>query len=100
MLVGRIAQCIDDAEGKGYEEFVLVSHNFELLKAGSAEPDRLMVRRFEGLCNFLQARSSRMQVSPPMRQATALGMAAGGRASVPLHATARRYAEQAVRRFA
>ena len=98
--LAELRAAIDAAHTGGYDEFVIVSHNFELLKPGSAEPDRWMVRRFEGLCAFLRSRSSTLDTSPPMRHGAALGLPAAGRAAVPLHATARRFAEQALRRFA
>ncbi len=97
--LAELKAAIDGAESGGYEEFVLVSHNFEMLKPGSSEPDRWMVRRFDGLCRYLRSRSSTLDVGAPMQGRTALGPAPSGRASVPIHATARRFAEQALRRF-
>jgi hypothetical protein len=42
----------------GWKTFVVVSHSFELIKrikesSGGAVPDRLVIRRMEGLCRFL-----------------------------------------------
>ena len=37
----------------GMSDFVVVSHNFELLKPNTVEPDWIVVRRFESLCKFL-----------------------------------------------
>ncbi len=36
--------------------FVIVSHNFEMLVPGSSECDRMVVRRFVGLCDYLARR--------------------------------------------
>lgn len=41
------------AQKTGVRDFVVVSHNFEMLKPGSAEPDWIVVKRFERLCAFL-----------------------------------------------
>ncbi len=49
------------AEG-GCPHFVIVSHNFEMLRPGSSEPDPLVVRRFEGLCRYLAQNSHRYRV--------------------------------------
>ena len=37
----------------GISDFVIVSHNFEMLKPGSNSPDWVVVKRFERLCAFL-----------------------------------------------
>lgn len=42
-----------DAQRAGLKEFVIVSHNFELLRRGSSEPDWIVAKRFEQLCAFL-----------------------------------------------
>ena len=41
------------AQIAGVRDFVVVSHNFEMLKPGSAAPDWIVVKRFERLCAFL-----------------------------------------------
>ena len=41
------------AERLGTQDFVVVSHNFEMLRAGSSAPDWIVARRFDGLCAFL-----------------------------------------------
>lgn len=89
------------AHDQGQQDLVLVSHNFELLKPGSTEPDRIVARRFERLCRHLAAHPQRFQVQtfPPP------GTAPVAPAAVPalgasLWSTGWRYAEQARRRFA
>ncbi|MCK7579198.1 MAG: hypothetical protein MZV65_28020 [Chromatiales bacterium] len=50
---GEIRAALLGAYALGWPGFVIVSHNFELLKPGSVLPDRLVVRRFQRLCHFL-----------------------------------------------
>lgn len=44
---------MDSAAVAGHQEFVVVSHNFELLKPNSSQPDPIVVKRFENLCCYL-----------------------------------------------
>ena len=89
------------AQRAGHRDFVVVSHNFEMLKPGSSLPDWVVVKRFERLCSYLAANSERfnvrgfgadlmnpLQKSPPASQPKA-----------SLLATTRRYAEQLQRRL-
>lgn len=88
------------ARAQGLQDFVIVSHNFELLKPGSSDPDPVVVRRFERLCAFLQAEQDGLptQVYRPLGvQAAPAGGQTGVRAS--LAATGLRYAEQLFRRL-
>ena len=84
----------------GYEEFVIVSHNFELLKPGTSTPDWWVVRRFTGLCKFLQSAAPDLNVATEMRVRAGAVRAALPRPGVPLLATLRRHLEQAARRLA
>ena len=52
------------AQRQGTRHFVVVSHNFEMLKPGSSQPDWVVVRRFEQLCAFLAANRDLFQVGP------------------------------------
>ncbi|MBN8507282.1 MAG: hypothetical protein J0L57_01575 [Burkholderiales bacterium] len=56
-----------DAEAMGCCDFVIVSHNFEMLKPGSSLPDHIVEGRFDRLCAFLAAHSDRFRVGrfPP-----------------------------------
>jgi hypothetical protein len=52
----EMRQALTSAQQSGWTDFVIVSHNFEMLKPGVAEPDLIVVRRFESLCRFLEER--------------------------------------------
>ncbi len=95
---GELKSALLDAERRGVSHFVIVSHNFEMLKPGSSEPDWFVVRRFEALCRFLAENADRFQVGPFGEHAATA--AAESRPQVPAWATAGRLAEQLVRRFA
>jgi len=93
---GELRNALLDAQRAGQSHFVIVSHNFEMLRPGRSDPDGFVVRRFEALCAFLSSRPdlfdvsaypTRLDVSPPTRR-PAVG---------PLQ-TAVRYVEQALRR--
>lgn len=49
----EMVQAIQASMQQGYEEFVILSHNFEMLKVDNAIPDPVVVRRFEYLCRCL-----------------------------------------------
>jgi hypothetical protein len=96
----ELQAAIVDAGRRGWNDFVLLSHNFELMKQDSAEPDRLVVKRFEKLARFLADNRDTLQVkgfrdlgmpsSPPSLSAPRSGAAP----------TAIRYCEQLARRVA
>ena len=50
---GELRDALLGAQDAGVQNFVIVSHNFEMLKVGSTDPDWTVVRRFERLCGFL-----------------------------------------------
>lgn len=86
----------------GTRDFVVVSHNFEMLKPGSAEPDWFVVKRFERLCDFLASHPEQFQVrsfdndlclTPQQPQP----LKSSPRAT--WSATSRRYVEQVLRRL-
>lgn len=52
----ELAQAIERAAASGWQEFVLLSHGFELMKPGRVEPDPIVVQRFLRLCALLRAR--------------------------------------------
>ncbi len=89
------------AQRAGHRDFVVVSHNFEMLKPATSSPDWVVVKRFERLCSFLAANSqlfcvrgfgadllSPAELSQPLSPPKAT-----------LFATSRRYAEQLQRRL-
>lgn len=91
-------QALQGAARLGTTEFVLVSHNFEMLRPGSSLPDRIVERRFDRLCRVLaQHRSSWPCVG--LGAIKPLPSAPLGRPRVSALATARRHAEQALRRL-
>lgn len=49
----ELQQAMQDARCKGHSTFVVLSHNFEMLRSSSVDPDPWIVRRFERLCGFL-----------------------------------------------
>lgn len=87
-----------DAQQKGAQHFVVVSHNFEMLKPGSAQPDWVVVRRFKQLCAFLGQHRDLFAVGS-FTPAQAVPAAMVQRPRAGWMATAIRYAEQAQRRL-
>jgi len=82
------------------QHFVVLSHNFEMLKQKRSEPDALVVARFVQLCAFLDAQRGRMEVSTMAHVPVLIGKAPYpplAHASLP--ATLRRHGEQAIRRL-
>lgn len=87
------------ADSSGLLDFVIVSHNFEMLKPGRSEPDPFVARRFERLCSFLGKNTDRLQTvnfTPIESDACAKSV----RPSASLLSTGIRYGEQLARRFA
>lgn len=86
-----------DAEARGLPSFVIVSHNFEMLKPGSSARDVVVARRFADLCEFLARHPEKFEVGsyPEMVDVPANPP---GRPSVGFWPTGRRVAEQALRR--
>jgi hypothetical protein len=98
--LAELGAAMHSAEASGHTDFVIVSHNFELLKPDSSLPDPWMVRRFSGLCDLLARRADRWHVSTDMVARTCTSASPPlPRARVSSAATLRRYAEQAARRF-
>jgi len=58
----EMREALATAADAGHAAFVIVSHNFEMLKAGSSEPDWIVARRFEALCAHLAAHRERYTV--------------------------------------
>ncbi len=50
---GELRNALLDASKAGMTDFVVLSHNFEMLKPNTVQPDWIVVRRFEKLCKFL-----------------------------------------------
>ncbi|HQE39708.1 MAG TPA: hypothetical protein PLC55_10460 [Zoogloea sp.] len=59
----ELRQALESAYQAKTEHFVILSHNFEMLRQGSSVPDGIVVRRFERLCRFLAARRDQFAVT-------------------------------------
>ena len=59
---GEMRDTLWSAYQGGVRDYVVVSHNFEMLKPGSCKPDWVVVKRFEQLCAFLAAHRSEFEV--------------------------------------
>lgn len=95
--LAEMRHALAGAAAAGRRHFVVVSHNFELLKPGRSEPDAIVVRRFEGLCRHLAANRDRYETcgfSLDVPEANPVH-----RLNVPVLATWVRLAEQVVRRI-
>ena len=96
----ELRAAIDSAANNGVEHFVVLSHNFEMLKQGRSEPDMLVVARFERLCAFLAQQRGRIEVSNLSSQPVVIdALAQPPLAQCGLPATLVRHGEQAIRRF-
>jgi hypothetical protein len=93
----ELKRALIDADRHGVQHFVIVSHNFEMLKPGSSQPDMIVVRRFEALCRFLADHRDRFNVGSFADDRFSL--AAESRPRVPAWSTAGRLAEQLLRRI-
>lgn len=58
----EMRQALESAYVAGCSDFVIVSHNFEMLKPGQSDPDFFVVSRFEQLCKFLSDNSVQFPV--------------------------------------
>jgi len=91
---------LESAYASGTEHFVLLSHNFEMLRQGSSVPDGIVVGRFEALCHYLGTHAGRFRVGA-MDTAPVIRRADGARelAKVSVGATLKRHGEQLARRI-
>ncbi|MBI5256419.1 MAG: polysaccharide deacetylase family protein [Burkholderiales bacterium] len=92
--LGELAEALASAVQGGCGHFVIVSHNFEMLKPDRSDPDDRVVRRFERLCALLGARYE--VGSYPQQPAACTGER---QPTVGTWSTGRRYVEQALRRL-
>jgi peptidoglycan/xylan/chitin deacetylase (PgdA/CDA1 family) len=97
----EMRDALDGACDHGHQDFVIVSHCFELLRPGTTLPDRIVVGRFEQLCGFLASERARMPTTPYPEPAVWTPLlcttADQWQPRVSLLATVRRYVEQALR---
>ena len=95
---GELRNALLDALKIGLTDFVVLSHNFEMLKPNTVEPDWIVVRRFEKLCKFLgQNRETFPTVSYGLQLPNAETLRELPRVSIT--ATLSRYIEQIIRRL-
>ena len=97
---GEIKEALWSAKASGHSDFVMVSHNFEMLKPDSSTPSWTVVRRFEELCAYL----AREKADFPVTGYTKLAPSAGlpdvkSQPVAKLGATMRRHVEQLISRI-
>lgn len=49
----EMKQAMESARSKGWRYFNFLSHNFEMLVPNGTKPDRIVVKRFDKLCSYL-----------------------------------------------
>jgi hypothetical protein len=92
---------LESAQQNGNENFVILSHNFEMLKQGQSVPDPTVVSRFRNLCEYLGRNRETLETSGFCASPNTDSQS--GIATLPnakLKNTLIRYAEQALRRVA
>lgn len=101
--LAEMTQALESAATLGRRHFVIVSHNFEMLRPGRSEPDTIVVSRFEGLCRYLAAHRERFDVCGfervPVGASVQADAAPARLPSTTRWATWRRLGEQALRRW-
>lgn len=96
---GELRDALATARVAGVEHFVLLSHNFEMMKQGRSEPDGVVVKRFEKLCKYLADNREHYRVGTFGDLAEIrLSEAEKPLPSAGLMATLQRHGEQAWRR--
>lgn len=98
--VTELCDAIENSADRHHPCFTILSHNFEMLRAGTSQPDRIVARRFERLCRFLgENRDSfptvGLRSTPPLHRTPTETALAG----VSRLATLGRFAGQAARRL-
>jgi peptidoglycan/xylan/chitin deacetylase (PgdA/CDA1 family) len=99
----ELIEAMEGGAEAGVTDFVIVSHNFEMLKPGTSVPDAVVVRRFERLCAHLQAQRSVLPTTtftvPEAQVAEARPGPEDGLCTAGVMATTTRHLEQLWRRF-
>lgn len=98
---GEMRDALTSAQLGGARDFVVVSHNFEMLRPGSSTPDWTVVKRFNQLCAYLAQHSERFKVrgfGDDLRLSSPVAPATPGPSASWL-ATSQRYVEQIRRRL-
>lgn len=96
----ELKDALEWSQTNGHDCFTILSHNFEMLRAGSSKPDRIVANRFEELCRYLGEYRSTL---PTQNFHAPLHWTEQAHGQVLAHcrrtATLRRLIEQALRRF-
>jgi len=94
----ELVQAMQSAREFGWSSFVVLSHNFEMLKVKAVAPDWVVVKRFEVVCEYLARH--REELPTGGFEDLHVRASAGGSLlpKVGMVPTMRRYAEQALRR--
>jgi len=53
LSAGEMGAALDHAAASGAEQFVILSHSFELLSRDRLRPNRMLMRRFDALCRAI-----------------------------------------------
>ena len=93
----ELRQALEAADRAGVTDFTILSHNFEMLRPGTTEPDPIVVRRFEALCAYLASDPARFHVGTIT--APTIDDVRRPMPCVSVSATLQRHAEQLVRRL-
>ncbi|MCC6531364.1 MAG: polysaccharide deacetylase [Burkholderiales bacterium] len=96
----ELRQGLEAAYAAGLGEYVVLSHNFEMLEPGSCVPDRVVMNRFSKLCAFLARERGRFRTAGFADEDGEDAITAGSPIpKVSAWATGVRYLEQAWRRL-
>lgn len=97
----ELRRALESAHALGRQHFVIVSHNYEMLRVGTTEPDWYVVRRFDALCAYLAQNQDRYAVRGFNNlDVDAIRSEPVGVPKVGALATTHRYTEQALRTLA
>lgn len=98
---GELSQAIFSAHAAGHTDFVIVSHNFEMLKPGSTSPDLIVARRFETLCSLLGKNSTKLPTTgfSPSNESVVTAPNPAKEPCSQFASTVWRHAEQLIRRI-
>lgn len=98
----EMCDAIQSAFNLGMSDFVIVSHNFEMLKPNTTDPDWIVVRRFNRICEFLARNSNKYNVCGYSEPSMPIASKFSHKRTLPrakLISTMLRHGEQLVRRF-
>lgn len=96
----ELRRSLESAHANGHSDYVIVSHNFEMLKPGTSDREPIVVRRFEALCRYLSDHRDQYEVTSFKAPAPGdSGLGPNKRPETGLAPTLTRYAEQLWRRL-